>query len=55
MARPIRRRKATSERNFEMKEIQIEFFQDKKSIHWMGGQPYARETYYFMGMSKFYS
>lgn len=31
-----------------MKEIQIEFFQDKKSIHWLGGQPYASETYYCM-------
>lgn len=29
-----------------MKEIQIEFFQDKKSIHWIGRQPYASETYY---------
>jgi hypothetical protein len=31
-----------------MKEIQIEFFQDKKSIHWLGGQPCASETYYCM-------
>lgn len=29
-----------------MKEMQIEFFQDKKSLHWIDGQPYASETYY---------
>jgi len=31
-----------------MKEMEIEFFQDKKSVHWLGGQPYASETYYCM-------
>lgn len=31
-----------------MREIQIEFFQDKKSIIWVDGKPYASETYYCM-------